>query len=135
MLCNFQLKVQQFYLKLTYEKGFIWHTRGQSTLYLLCDINGDVQYFCRMKGDKAKVLFDFYKQKNCTCLVNKVLVLISTCCHYSVVKIILNFWALITTALPLSHQAGLKSRSAGGVKPQTKAITHNCQFRRPQSVR
>ena len=39
-------------------------------LYLLCD-NGDVQYFCRVRGDTAKVLFDFYKHKDCTCLVTK----------------------------------------------------------------
>ena len=49
------MKVQQFYLKLTYEKGVTWHTRGQSRLYLLCD-NGDVQYFCHVRGDTAKVL-------------------------------------------------------------------------------
>ena len=43
--------------------------------------NGDVQYFCRVREDTAMALFNFHKHKNCTCLVNKVLFLISTCCH------------------------------------------------------
>ena len=50
-------------------------------MYLLCD-NGDVQYFCLVRGDTAKALFDFCKHKSCTCLVNNVLVLNSTCFHY-----------------------------------------------------
>ena len=74
----------------------------------------------------------FYKHINCTCLVNKVLVLISIFCHHSVVKIILNFWALIITALPPVPPGRVKIKVS---RWQTKAITHNFQFERPQPIR
>ena len=103
----FELNVKQSYLKLRYEKGFTWQARGQSRLYLLCD-TVDVQYFCCVREDTATALFDFCRHKNCTFLVNKVLFLISICCHQSVAKIVSYFWALITTALPLVPPGRIK---------------------------
>ena len=72
-----QFQDLQAVFKADIRKSFTWHTREQSRLSLLCD-HGDVQYFCHVRGDAVKVLFDFYKLKNCTCFINKVLVLIFT---------------------------------------------------------
>ena len=57
-------------------------------LSLLCNINAImvIAVFLSCERYTGEALFDFYKHKNCTCLGNKVLVLISTCCHHSVVK-------------------------------------------------
>ena len=51
------------YLKMTIEKGLIWHVPGLSRLYLLCD-NDDIQYFCHVREDATWTLFEFYKSKN-----------------------------------------------------------------------
>ena len=96
MLCDFQdlqLKVYQFCLKLTYEKGLTWHFREPSRLYLLCD-NGDVQYFCRVREEQLRFYLIFTSIK--MHMFGKQSILsrketISICCFHSVVKIILNF--------------------------------------------
>ena len=68
---------------------------GASRVYLLCD-NGDVQYLCRMivREEQLRLYLVFTSikmhmfSKQSTPSHKET---ISTCCHHSVVKIILNF--------------------------------------------
>ena len=99
---TFKLKVHQFCLKLTYAKYLTWHVRGPSRLNLLRD-NCDVQYFCRVREEQLRLYLIFTSIKmhmfgKQSTLSHKET--ISTCCHHSVVKIILNFCALVVTAFP-----------------------------------
>ena len=70
--------------------------------YRGCD-DGYVQYFCRMREEQLRLYLIFANIKmhmysKQSTLSHKEI--ISTCCHHSVLKIFLNFWALIITAFP-----------------------------------